>query len=213
MPTLSASAYVVLGLLEQSGPATPYALDREIQQGIGHFWAFPRSQIYAEAARLVRRGLVVEEREAAGRRRRSLSLTQAGRDVLATWLTGPADSATDIRDEGLLRLFFQRNESSSATQVRQLALEQREAHRRKLSEYRTILASASAPDVSAPDVSAPDAAEAGVSAPDAAEAGERLEPPQAAALEFGLRFEELAVAFWDEVAEHGADAVDPRRQK
>lgn len=206
MPTLSASAYVVLGLLEQSGPATPYALDREIQQSVGHFWAFPRSQIYAEAARLVRRGLVVEERESAGRRRRTLSLTQAGRDVLATWLTGPAGNAgnaTDIHDEGLLRLFFQRHEASSAAQVRQLALEQRDAHRRKLAEYRTILASASTPDISAPDISTPDAAGLGGS----------FEPPQAAALEFGLRFEELAVAFWAEVAERGTDSVDPRRQK
>lgn len=201
MPALSASAYVVLGLLEQSGPATPYALDREIQQSVGHFWAFPRSQIYAEAARLVRRGLVVEERESAGRRRRTLSLTRAGRDVLAAWLTAPADNAgnaTDIHDEGLLRLFFQRHEPSGAAQVRQLALEQRDAHRRKLAEYRMILASAPTPDDSAPDTGG---------------LGAKFEPPQAAALEFGLRFEELAVAFWTEVAERGTDAVDPRSPK
>ncbi|MDG9722110.1 MULTISPECIES: PadR family transcriptional regulator [unclassified Streptomyces] len=195
MPTLSASAYVVLGLLEQQGATTPYALDREIQQSVGNFWSFPRSQIYAEAARLVRRGLVVEERESTGRRRRTLSLTQAGRDTLAEWLTGAAGHDTDIRDEGLLRLYFQQDASSGAERVRQLAVEQRDAHRRKLAEYETILASVPAPSGAALDTAGP---------------GSRFEPTQAAVLAFGLRFEELAVAFWTEVAERGASVVDPR---
>ncbi|MFH8619966.1 helix-turn-helix transcriptional regulator [Streptomyces sp. NPDC017979] len=196
MPTFSASAFVVLGLLERSGPTTPYALDREIQQSIGHFWAFPRSQIYAEAARLARHGLVAEDREGAGRRRRTLSLTQAGRDVLAAWLTDPAEHATDVRDEGLLRLYFQQDGTSADAQVRRLAVTQLEAHRRKLAEYETILASATAQETSASDVVA---------------GGPGLEGPQAAALAFGLRFEEVAVEFWSEVAERGASAVDPRR--
>ncbi|GAA2349807.1 PadR family transcriptional regulator [Streptomyces carpaticus] len=195
MPTLSASAYVVLGLLDREGATTPYGLDREIQQSIGHFWAFPRSQIYAEAARLVRRGLVVEERESTGRRRRTLSLTRAGRDALAEWLTGPGGQGTDIRDEGLLRLYFQRDTASGAAQVRRLAEQQRDAHRRKLAGYEDILAAASAPEEAAPE-------EAGD--------GIRFEPPQAAALAFGLRFEELAVAFWTEIAEHGVSTMDPR---
>ncbi|MGH8917396.1 MAG: helix-turn-helix transcriptional regulator, partial [Actinomycetes bacterium] len=75
MVTLSPSAYVVLGLLDEYGDATPYALDRTIRQSVGNFWSFPRSQLYAEAARLVRLGLVAEEREESGRRRRSLSIT------------------------------------------------------------------------------------------------------------------------------------------
>ncbi|MEU5976540.1 helix-turn-helix transcriptional regulator [Streptomyces sp. NPDC047315] len=198
MPTFSASAFVVLGLLEQSGSTTPYALDRAIQQSIGHFWAFPRSQIYAEAARLVRHGLVTEDREGAGRRRRTLSLTQAGRDTLAQWLTGPAEHTTDVRDEGLLRLYFQQDGSSGAAQVHRLAVDQLAAHRRQLAEYEKVLASACTPEPADP-----------VTAGD----GLRFETPQAASLAFGLRFEELAVAFWTEVAEHGASAVDPRPQE
>ncbi|MDJ1134198.1 PadR family transcriptional regulator [Streptomyces iconiensis] len=195
MPTFSASAYVVLGLLEQSGSATPYALDREIQQSIGHFWAFPRSQIYAEAARLVRHGLVLEEREATGRRRRTLSLTPAGRDLLAKWLTGPADHPTEIHDEGLLRLFFQQDGSSGAAQIQRLAAQQLQEHRRKLAEYERILASAPALDEPEPDSPGP---------------GLRFQAPQAAALAYGLRFEQTAIAFWTEIAEHGADVADPR---
>lgn len=197
MPSLSASAYVVLGLLE-SGPATPYALDREIQQSVGHFWDFPRSQIYAEAARLVRRGLVTEEREAGGRRRRTLALTQAGRDTLAAWLTGPAEAATDVRDEGLLRLYFQPGGVSDdgsdgapdGERVRRLAEAQAAAHRAKLAEYEGILATAGGEG--------------------AVGVGPRFEAPQAAALAFGLRFEELAVDFWTEIAEGGTGVVDPR---
>lgn len=64
MPTaLPVSAYVVLGLLGRHDGATPYQLDQRIRQSIGHFWVFPRSQLYAEAGRLVRRGLVVERQE------------------------------------------------------------------------------------------------------------------------------------------------------
>ncbi|MFF0727916.1 PadR family transcriptional regulator [Streptomyces sp. NPDC004134] len=195
MPSLSASAYVVLGLLDQAGPATPYALDREIQQSVGHFWDFPRSQIYAEAARLVRRGLVTEEREATGRRRRTLALTRKGRDTLAAWLTAPPEGATDVRDEGLLRLYFQRERGpgeSEGAEVRGLAEAQLAAHRRKLAEYEAILAEVPEPS-SAADSS-----------------GARFGVPQAAALAFGLRFEELAVAFWAEIAEGGAGVVDPR---
>ncbi|WP_181789196.1 PadR family transcriptional regulator [Streptomyces phytophilus] len=203
MPSLSASAYVVLGLLE-SGPATPYALDREIQQSVGHFWDFPRSQIYAEAARLVRRGLVTEEREAGGRRRRTLALTRAGRDTLAAWLTGPAEAGTDVRDEGLLRLYFQQDEApdgaseeasdgvSGGERVRRLAEAQVVAHRAKLAEFEAILVTAGGEG--------------------AAGLGPRFDAPQAAALAFGLRFEELAVEFWTEIAEGGAGVVDPRRR-
>jgi PadR family transcriptional regulator, regulatory protein AphA len=194
MPTLSASAYVVLGLLEQSGSATPYALDRVIQQSIGHFWAFPRSQIYAEAARLVRHGLVVEERETTGRHRRTLSLTPAGREVFAMWLTGPAEGITEIRDEGLLRLFFHQDGVSDEAQVHRLAVQQLQAHRRRLAEYEELLASAPVPGGSSQGILA---------------LALRIEPPQAATLALGLRFEQLAVAFWDEIAQGGADAVYP----
>ncbi|WP_407564698.1 PadR family transcriptional regulator [Streptomyces sp. 184] len=184
MPTLPASAYVVLGLLDQSGPATPYALDREIRQSVGYFWDFPRSQIYAEAARLVRRGLVTESREKTGRRRRTLALTQAGRDTLAAWLTAPTERTTDVRDEGLLRLYFQEDEASGADRVRRLAEQQLDAHRRGLAEFEAILATAPPRP--------------------------RFGAPQVAVLAFGLRFEELAVEFWTEVAERGAEVLDPR---
>ncbi len=179
MPTLSASAYVVLGLLREAGPATPYALDRAIRQGIGHFWVFPRSQLYAEAARLVRLGLVEEEQEKTGRRRRLLSLTPDGHAEFATWLASPTQDPTEIRDAGLLRLFFHAPDGGDAADVHDLAVEQARAHRRKLAVYERIATAPSVP-------------------PDS---------PQAAALELGLRFERMTIAYWDEMAANGAGAV------
>lgn len=189
MPTLSASAYVVLGLLRESGPATPYALDRSIRRSIGHFWVFPRSQLYAEAARLVRLGLVEEEQEKAGRRRRLLSLTPTGHTEFATWLASPTQDPTEIRDAGLLRLFFHAPGGDDAADVHELAVEQATAHRRKLAEYEQI---AAAPFMC-------------------------REAPQSAALELGLRFERMAIAYWEEITANGAGAVttdwgDPDRE-
>ncbi|MFC4944166.1 helix-turn-helix transcriptional regulator [Pseudonocardia sp. GCM10023141] len=179
MATLSASAYVVLGLLREWGPATPYALDRTIRQSIGHFWVFPRSQLYAEAARLVRLGLVAEEQEDSGRRRRLLSLTPAGAAEFGTWLATPTQEPTEIRDAGLLRLFFHAPGSADADAVLALAQEQGKAHRRKLAEYDRI----------------------------AAAAHMSADTPQAAALELGLRFERMAIAYWDEITAGGSRAV------
>lgn len=178
MATLSASSYVVLGLLDQRGAATPYALDRMIRESVGHFWVFPRSQLYAEAARLVRLGLVAEEREDAGRRRRQLSLTAEGRTAFGAWLARPSTEPTEIRESGLLRLFFHPEAGADTPAVRKLAAEQADVHRRKLAEYATI------------------ATTRGLHA-----------TPQGAALELGIRFERMCIAYWDDIARHGAGAV------
>jgi hypothetical protein len=46
--------------------------------------------IYAETERLARLGLLAEERELTGRRRRSYRITAGGRAALAAWLAEPA---------------------------------------------------------------------------------------------------------------------------
>jgi PadR family transcriptional regulator, regulatory protein AphA len=168
MPRLSPSAHVILGLLERRGPSTPYALDRAIAASIGYFWSFPRSQLYAEAARLTRLGLVVEEREPEGRRRRVLAITDAGRAELTRWLDTPTAAPTQIVDAGLLRLFFIRRSPAAAEAVGRLAAEQERTHRERLARYEELVAS--------------DALAEGT--------------PQRATLELGLRFEQVAVEFW-----------------
>lgn len=173
MPSaLPTSAYVVLGLLGRRDGLTPYQLDKRIRESIGHFWAFPRSQLYAEAGRLVRRGLVVEHQEKSGRHRRTLSLTDAGRQELDRWLDTPSQSSTEIHDEGLLRLFFQHADGDDVDAIVRLATEQLRAHQAQLAHYRELVAS------------------------------DRLRPgsPRRATLELGLRMELMFIDFWTEAA-------------
>src|ERR687889_676507 len=76
---LTPVSYVVLGLVARDGPSTPYALKAAVGRGVAHFWPFPHSQIYSETERLARLGLLAEEREQTGRRRRSYRITADGR--------------------------------------------------------------------------------------------------------------------------------------
>jgi PadR family transcriptional regulator, regulatory protein AphA len=103
---LTPVSYVVLGLVARDGPSTPYALKAAVGRGIAHFWQFPHSQIYAETERLARLGLLAEEREQTGRRRRSYRITPSGRAALAAWLAEPAEEPPQFRSLGLLKLFF-----------------------------------------------------------------------------------------------------------
>lgn len=167
---LSASSYVVLGLLDRHGPTTPYQLERFIGASIGYFWPFPRSQLYTEATRLTRHHLVAERREHSGRRRRVLDITPDGRAELAQWLSTSTDAPTEIRDEGLLRLFLAGGDSL-AEDVRRLAGAQARAHRDRLADYDALVAR------------------------DALVPGS----PQRAALELGLRLERMMIEYWDEV--------------
>src|SRR5947209_7616323 len=143
---MSASSYVVLGLVEQCGTATPYDLKRFVDVSIGYFWDFPQSQLYAEAARLVKLGLLVEQQEASGRRRRLLSLTDAGLDALRSWVAEPTLATSQVRDLGLLKLFFA--DVVDRRTLMRLAEQQREAHLKRLSEYEAI-------DVSGPPSESP----------------------------------------------------------
>lgn len=146
---LSPTSYVVLGLLATHGPSTPYDLEQLVDLSLGHFWSFPHSQLYSEPARLAERGLVEEAREEGGRRRRTFTLTQAGRAALQDWLAeSPAPSGTEIRDLGLLRLFFgaaARSEGDVGANARAQA----QAHREKLAVYEDLVGAVAEPHVAA----------------------------------------------------------------
>ena len=124
---LTPVSYVVLGLVARDGPSTPYALKAAVGRGIAHFWQFPHSQIYAETERLARLGLLTEEREQTGRRRRSYRITAEGRAALAAWLAEPTDGALQVRSLGLLKLFFAQH--AAPEDVAELARVQAELHR------------------------------------------------------------------------------------
>lgn len=133
--SLTPVSYLVLGWIAQ-GPATPYDLKRRVAQSVGYFWNFPHSQLYAEPARLVKLGLLEEERELTGRRRHVYSITEPGRQALEDWLREPTSEMPQIRDIGLLKLFF--GDGLDSESIVALARAQEKAHRERLSTYEEL---------------------------------------------------------------------------
>jgi DNA-binding PadR family transcriptional regulator len=130
---LGPSSYLVLGLLAREGPSTPYDLERHVRATLGNFWSFPHTLLYSEPARLVNLGLVDETRETEGRRRRVFTITPAGTAALIAWLDRPSGAPTELRDLGLLQLFFS---DLASTEARlHLADQQLAIHRAKLAAY------------------------------------------------------------------------------
>ena len=131
MIRLTPTSYIVLGLIERSGEATPYELKRLVVGGIGNFWSLQHAQLYTEPERLTRAGYLEETRERGGRRRKRYKLTAAGREALRAWVSEPTDELPELRDVALLKLFFDAD-------ARPLAAAQLAAHREKLREYEQL---------------------------------------------------------------------------
>jgi DNA-binding PadR family transcriptional regulator len=128
---LTQTSYVVLGLVEQAGEATPYDLKQIVAATVGGFFSIPHSQLYAEPERLADAGYLRERREQTGRRRKHYAVTQKGRDALRDWLATPTAELYELRDPGLLKLAFGGDPQS-------LAAAQLGAHEARLEELRTL---------------------------------------------------------------------------
>jgi PadR family transcriptional regulator, regulatory protein AphA len=128
---LTPTSYIVLGLIERSGEATPYELKRLVAAGVGNFWSLQHAQLYTEPERLTRAGHLEETRERGGRRRKRYKLTTAGREALRAWVSEPTDELPELRDVALLKLFFDAD-------AQPLAEAQLVAHREKLREYEQL---------------------------------------------------------------------------
>jgi PadR family transcriptional regulator AphA len=103
---LSTTSYVVLGLVEMRQPATPYDIKRAAEASIANFWTVAHTQLYGECSRLAREGLLDEQQEQTGRRRKLYRLTDAGRAALDAWRAEPVGEGFELRDPGMLKLAF-----------------------------------------------------------------------------------------------------------
>jgi PadR family transcriptional regulator, regulatory protein AphA len=130
---LTPTSYIVLGLVELAGEATPYSMKQGAAATVGSFWSVPHAQFYTEPERLAGAGLLHEEREEGGRRRRTYTLTPAGREALERWRGEITSELSELRDPGLLKLFF-------GADARSLAAAQAESHRRELAGYEEMRA-------------------------------------------------------------------------
>jgi PadR family transcriptional regulator AphA len=130
-PRLTPTSYIVLGLVDWAGEATPYELKQMVAGSVGNFWTLQHAQLYTEPERLTGGGWLTEKRELGGRRRKRYTITDKGRHALAQWRAEPTDAIPELRAPAVLKLFF-------GADPAQLAPVQLEAHRRKLAEYEEI---------------------------------------------------------------------------
>jgi DNA-binding PadR family transcriptional regulator len=167
---LSVTSYVTLGIIAVRGPSTSYDLKRAIAKSVGHFWQFPHAQLYDEPARLTGLGLLVQEQEQEGRRRRFYRITATGKEALRSWLREPVTEIIQLRDIATLKLFF--GQLAEPDDLRALAQSQVDLHRQRLAEYQAIARK--------------HGKDAGLAV--------RMAP-----LDLGLRVERANLAFWEQI--------------
>jgi DNA-binding PadR family transcriptional regulator len=134
----SPSGYVVLGLIARHGAMTPYELKARVEESVQYFWPIPHAQLYRIPARLAELGLLHEETETEGRRRRVFHLTEAGREALDRWLGDPHAPEPETRDPAQLKLFFA--DLGDPADVVALAKARAAQHRRWLELYQSFRA-------------------------------------------------------------------------
>ncbi|MBB5917163.1 DNA-binding PadR family transcriptional regulator [Nocardia transvalensis] len=173
MAELGPQDHIVLGLIARHGPLTPYELKAYLEESVDYFWPVPHAQLYRIPVRLAEQGLLREEAEETGRRRRVFHLTADGRAELRRWLSDPQSPPPETRDPAQLKLFFA--DLGEPGDVVALAHSQAREHRHWLELYRTLHGEID------PDDSA------------RAESRSRI-------LELGIEHELAYVRFWEDLA-------------
>ncbi|MBL1090837.1 MULTISPECIES: PadR family transcriptional regulator [Streptomyces] len=131
---LTTPSFLVLGIVDKLGEASPYDVKVEAARTVAPFWSMPHAQVYAQCDRLVEAGLLSEVRQSGGRNRRLMRLTEAGRKALADWLADPAFVPVEARERGILKLWF-------GARPEVLAPVQLTEHHRTLADYEELAGS------------------------------------------------------------------------
>lgn len=104
--SLSPTARLILGMIRM-GRRTGYEIKQLVDVSARFFWTISYGQIYPELKRLEEAGLIAGESQPTGGRTRTVySLTEAGETALDEWLAPDGELVWELRDEGLLKLFF-----------------------------------------------------------------------------------------------------------
>jgi DNA-binding PadR family transcriptional regulator len=102
---LSPTAYVILGMVSREA-RSGYEIKAAVDGSTRFFWAASYGQIYPELKRLSEAGLVEGVDASRGERKRTVyAITDDGMTALTDWLRRPPETA-EMREEGLLKLFF-----------------------------------------------------------------------------------------------------------
>ena len=127
---------MVLGLIDLLGESTPYELKQAMEKSVENFWPIPHTTFYEEPARLARAGYLTERQEKGGRRRKRYGLTATGGKALRAWVASPEISPPQLRDEGVLKIFF-------GAELEPILRQRRDWYRAKLTELEAYMAAVS----------------------------------------------------------------------
>lgn len=108
-------AMSLLTLLDQ-GPSYGLRMKQEFERRTGGVWPLNVGQVYTTLDRLEREGLVRQAVEGGADRQRLHEITDAGRERLAGWFGGPADSSPG-RDQIVLKLVMAAHDPDVDTSV------------------------------------------------------------------------------------------------
>lgn len=102
---LGPTAYVILGMVSRE-PRSGYEIKAAVDNTTRFFWAASYGQIYPQLKKLSEAGLVEgTDASQGGRKRTRYAITGDGEAALKEWLRKPPE-ASEMREEGLLKLFF-----------------------------------------------------------------------------------------------------------
>lgn len=137
-PPLTPTGRVILAMIA-AGKQTGYDMKQLVDKATRYFWAASYGQIYPELRRLEEHGLVRgQDSPRGGRARTVYTLTDAGEAALEHWLEPAADPTFEVRDEGMLRLFF--SDLGTPDQRVQNLAAMRRLHERTLAQLHALAA-------------------------------------------------------------------------
>jgi len=106
MAELGVPACVVLGMVHL-GARSGYEIKQRVENSTRFFWTISQAQIYPSLQLLEDAGLIVGRADPQGMRpRRVFETTEAGEAALRDWLTRDEPIPFELRDTGLLKVFF-----------------------------------------------------------------------------------------------------------
>ena len=89
------------------GARSGYEIKQAVENSIRFFWTISQAQIYPSLQLLEEAGLITGRADPQGRRpRRVFETTEAGEAALRDWLTRDEPMPFELRDTGLLKVFF-----------------------------------------------------------------------------------------------------------
>jgi PadR family transcriptional regulator AphA len=139
-PPLTPTGRVILGMIAL-GRQTGYDIKQVVDRSTRHFWAASYGQIYPELRRLVQQGLIEGQSDPRGGRARTVyELTPEGAAALSGWLEPAPDPMFEVRDEGMLKLFF--SDAGTPEQRIDNLRTMRDAHRRTVAQLEELAAHA-----------------------------------------------------------------------